>query len=57
MLDVIYGPTEAHPNTIASVKTLFNDFSKLGRDIERDKRPQESTPARNENTQDAMYLD
>ena len=33
MLDLVYGRTEGHPKTIASVNALFNRVNKLGREI------------------------
>ena len=33
MLDLVYGPTGAHPKTVASVKAAFNRVNKLGREI------------------------
>jgi len=36
MLDLVYGPTGAHPNTIqvASVNAMLNRVNELGREIE-----------------------
>jgi uncharacterized protein (DUF2236 family) len=43
MLDVIYGPTQAHSKTIASVNAMFNQINKLGGEIRREKRRQKGT--------------
>jgi len=44
MLDAIYGPTGAHPKTIASVNAVFDHLNKVGGEIGRDKRRRKSTP-------------
>jgi hypothetical protein len=44
MLDVIYGPTEAHPKTMASVNAMFDHIDKLGGEIRREKRRRKDTP-------------
>jgi len=36
MLDLVYGPTGAHPKAIASVNAAFNRVRKLGREIRGD---------------------
>jgi len=59
MLDVMYGPTRVHMETIASVNTAFSHINEVGRNIRRDNQHRQSTQmVGNGNTQDStMYLD
>ena len=41
MLDLVYGPSRAHPKSIASVNALFNRVDELGRELETQSMDQE----------------
>ena len=40
MLDVVYGPTGTHAETIASVSAVFAHINEVGRNINREERQQ-----------------